>query len=130
MVTCHAATIGVLAFTSIEQGLWVVEPELASLSNVVLGAQCPEDSSTTTWEMALDVLPGWVFPVTVEVEGVTLASGFVIAMGRGFARHRFDRIPSPGCGWGVASFALAVAAVDLEPRHLPTCGGLVRGICG
>ena len=66
--------LGVLAFTSIEQGLWVVEPELASLSNVVLGAQCPEDSSTTTWEMALDLLPGWAFPVTVEVEGVTLAS--------------------------------------------------------
>ena len=69
------AQLGVLAFTSIEQGLWVVKPEFASLSDVVLTAQCPNDSSVTSWEMELNVLPGWAFPVTVEVEGVNLASG-------------------------------------------------------
>ena len=67
--------LGVLAFTAIEQGLWVVKPEFAWLSDVVVSAHCPDDSSVTTWEMALDLSPGWSFPVTVEVEGVNLTSG-------------------------------------------------------
>ena len=57
-----------LAFTSIEQGLWVVEPQFASLSEVTL-QPCTADSSVTSWEMTLDLIPGWAFPVTVEVEG-------------------------------------------------------------
>lgn len=65
--------LGVLAFTSIEQGLWVVEPQFASLSEVTLVPPCTADSFDTSWEMTLDLIPGWAFPVTVEVEGVVLA---------------------------------------------------------
>lgn len=66
---------GVLAYTSIEQGLWVVKPQFATLSDVILMPPCASDSSVTSWEMGLDLMPGWAFPVTVEVEGVVFAPG-------------------------------------------------------
>lgn len=67
---------GVLAFTSINQGLWVVRPTFAELSNVAItGCQGAEVPSPNSWSMTLTVDSGWAFPVTVDVEGVTLVAG-------------------------------------------------------
>ena len=66
---------GVLAFSSINQGLWVVRPEFAQLSDVIIdGCQTGVGADPSSWSMTLSMDTGWVFPVTVELEGVNLPS--------------------------------------------------------
>jgi choice-of-anchor B domain-containing protein len=67
---------GVLAFTSIEQGLWVVRPRFARLNNVAItGCQASAEPEPNAWSMTLVVDAGWAFPVEVEVQGVVLVPG-------------------------------------------------------
>ena len=61
---------GLIAFTSIDQGLWVVSPEFAVLSDVQVDP-CG-DGTLIPWELTLELMPGWAFPVTVTVEGMEL----------------------------------------------------------
>ena len=66
--------VGVVAMSSIQQGLWVVRPTFASLDDVSV-EDCVVDSLPVSWEMTLVLEPGWDFPVTVSMEGVQLADG-------------------------------------------------------
>jgi choice-of-anchor B domain-containing protein len=67
---------GVVAFTSIQQGLWVVRPRFARLTNVAItGCQASTVPDPNTWSMTLAVDSGWAFPVEVEVEGVVFLPG-------------------------------------------------------
>ena len=61
---------GLIAFTSIDQGLWVVSPEFAVLTDVQVDP-CV-DGTLIPWELTLELMPGWAFPVTVNLEGMEL----------------------------------------------------------
>ena len=61
---------GLIAFTSIDQGLWVASPEFAVLSDVQVDP-CG-DGTLIPWELTLELIPGWAFPVTVNLEGMEL----------------------------------------------------------
>lgn len=67
---------GVIALTSINEGLWVVRPRFARLNNVAIGLCSPGTIPTpNAWSMTLVVEPGWAFPVEVEIEGVVMSPG-------------------------------------------------------
>jgi len=67
---------GVIALTSINEGLWVVRPRFASLNNVAISLCSPGTIPTANaWSMTLKVEPGWAFPVEVEIKGVVMTSG-------------------------------------------------------
>lgn len=69
---------GVIAFTSINQGLWVVKPQFARLTNVAItGCEAAVVPVSNDWSMMLTLDAGWAFPVTAEIEGVVLTSGEV-----------------------------------------------------
>lgn len=67
---------GVIAFTSIYQGLWIIRPEFAKLTNVAI-TSCDLQTipAPNVWSMTLQLEPGWSFPVTAEIEGVYLDNG-------------------------------------------------------
>jgi len=68
---------GVVAFTSISEGLWVVRPQFAQLDNVAISWCDPGTVPTpNAWSMQLNVVDGWAFPLEVEVEGVVMLPGF------------------------------------------------------
>lgn len=67
---------GVLAFTSINEGLWVVRPQFARLDNVAISLCEPGTIPTpNVWSMTLKVEAGWAFPIDVHVEGVVMTTG-------------------------------------------------------
>ena len=68
---------GVVAFSSIFEGLWIVRPEFARLENVAISWCDPGTVPTAnTWSMTLALDSGWSFPVEVEVEGVVFLAGY------------------------------------------------------
>lgn len=62
---------GLVAFTSIAQGLWVVRPKMAWLQNIAI-SNCEPGTvpSPNNWSMTVHALDGWDFPLEVTVEGV------------------------------------------------------------
>ena len=69
---------GLIAFTSITQGLWVVRPRFARLNNVAItGCQAATVPDPNYWSMTLSLDSGWAFPVTAEIDGVFLVNGEV-----------------------------------------------------
>lgn len=69
---------GLIAFTSIDQGLWVVRPRFARLDNVsITGCQAQTIPDPNLWSMSLVLEEGWAFPVTAEIDGVFLVEGEV-----------------------------------------------------
>lgn len=66
---------GVIAFTSIYQGLWVVKPTFARLNNVAI-SHCNAGTIPTAnaWSLSLVLEEGWAFPVEVDIEGVVMSS--------------------------------------------------------
>jgi len=68
--------LGLVAMSHIEQGVWSLRPEMATLSNVsIIGCSPVGEGEPGFWSMVLDVQEGWKFPLTVEVEDVVLAEG-------------------------------------------------------
>ena len=68
---------GVVAFTSIYEGLWVVRPQFASLNNVAISLCSPGTiPSANTWSMTLNVEAGWAFPIDVQVDGVVMTPDY------------------------------------------------------
>ena len=65
-----------VAFTSINEGLWVVRPQFAQLDNVAISWCDPGTVPTpNAWSMTLNV-DGWMgLSVEVEVEGVVMTPG-------------------------------------------------------
>lgn len=67
---------GLVAMTSINQGLWVVRPRFARLNNVAItSCEASVVPEPNVWSMMLTLDPGWAFPVTAEIEGVVLLIG-------------------------------------------------------
>lgn len=62
---------GLVAFTSINEGVWVVRPEMAWLQNIAISScEAGTVPSPNNWSMTVHALDGWDFPLEVTVEGV------------------------------------------------------------
>ncbi|MDA0728685.1 MAG: choice-of-anchor B family protein [Bacteroidetes bacterium] len=68
--------LGLVAMSHIEQGVWMVRPEFARLTNVsITGCNAQGEGDPGFWSMVLHVEEGWSFPLTLELDGVELAEG-------------------------------------------------------
>lgn len=64
---------GLVAMTSIEQGLWVLKPQFATTQDIQI-TSC-NDGQPNQWNFTVQLELGWAFPVLVEVEDVQWPGG-------------------------------------------------------